>query len=74
MNQALIFVGLGTVGFGVLHALYPESIARFEMRTKAIGSKRSWSEVEPTEWKIALTQFGGGVLLCVGLLVLTIAV
>jgi len=50
-------------------AIKPYELSRFEERLDAIGSKRSWSEVEPADWTVALTRvFGVGITLF-GLLV-----
>ena len=42
---------LGTllVAVGLLNAVWPSQVARFEEQLDAIGSKRSWDEVEPAE-------------------------
>lgn len=63
---------LGTliIGFGLLGALRPYEVARFEESVDAIGSKRSSSEVEPAEWKVAVTRGTGMIVTLFGLLVL----
>ena len=37
-------------------AVWPDRLARLEEQIDAIGSRRSWSEVEPAGWKVALTR------------------
>jgi hypothetical protein len=37
------------VAFGPVDAVWPHRVARFEEQLNAIGSKRSWDEVEPAE-------------------------
>jgi len=62
---------LGTllVGFGLLSAVWPYRVARFEEQLDAIGSKRSWDEVEPAEWKVKLTRGFGVVVALFGVVV-----
>jgi len=45
--------------FGFPSAIWPYKIARFEERLDGIGSRRSWSEIEPAEWKVGLTRVIG---------------
>ena len=51
---ALFFLAIG-----IPNAVWPYKFARFEEQMDSIGSKRSWSEVEPAEWKVALTRVVG---------------
>ncbi|PSQ37566.1 hypothetical protein BRD05_00320 [Halobacteriales archaeon QS_9_70_65] len=62
---------LGTliVAFGLVNAVWPYRVARFEEQLDAIGSKRSWDEVEPAEWKITLTRGIGVVIALFGVAV-----
>lgn len=55
---------------GLPAALIPYRLSRLTERIQAIGSKRSWSEVEPADWRTRLTSVTGigMVLLGVGLL------
>jgi hypothetical protein len=55
----LIIVGIPTL-------LYPYKVARFEERLDGIGSKRSWSEIEPAEWKVLLNRLVGFILVAIG--------
>ena len=66
---AMVNPVLGTllVGFGLLGAVWPYRVARFEEQLDAIGSKRSWDEVEPTEWKVMLTRVIGVVFTLIGI-------
>lgn len=52
--------------FGILNAIWPYKLARFEEQLDSIGSKRSWSEVEPAEWKVVLTRLVGVAMTMVG--------
>ena len=61
----LVF-GTLLIGFGLLGAVWPYRVARFEEQIDAIGSKRSWDEVEPTEWKVMLTRVIGVVVAFIG--------
>lgn len=63
MDPVLTFVCLV---FGIPGAVWPYKFARFEEQLDAIGSKRSWSEVEPAEWKVLLTRVMGIVMALVG--------
>jgi hypothetical protein len=52
-------LALFLLGFGIPHAVWPYRLARFEEQLDSIGSKRSWSEVEPADWKVTLTRVIG---------------
>lgn len=65
-----IGAGLFLLALGLPAALVPAPIARFSERTDAIGSKRSWLQVEPTAWKVRLTRATGIVFAIGGLLLL----
>ncbi len=57
--------------FGLPQAIWPYKIARFGEQVDAIGSKRSWSEVEPAGWKVILTKLiGFGLIIFGGILIL----
>ena len=45
--------------FGFPSAIWSYKIARFEEQLDGIGSKRSWSEIEPADWKVGLTRVIG---------------
>ncbi|EMA72202.1 hypothetical protein [Halorubrum distributum] len=47
------------LAMGVPNAVWPYKFARFEEQMDSIGSKRSWSEVEPADWKVTLTRVVG---------------
>lgn len=53
---------------GIPSVIWPYKIARFEERFDAIGSKRSWSEVEPAQWRVTLTCGIGIALVAVAVL------
>ncbi|RYJ15074.1 hypothetical protein ELS19_14720 [Halogeometricum borinquense] len=59
--QGIIFVILG-----LPMALLPYRLARFEERLDSLGSKRSWSEVEPSDWKVLFNRVGGAALALFG--------
>jgi hypothetical protein len=65
MDGAMAFILLV---FGLPGAIWPYKVARFEEQLDAIGSKRSWSEVEPAGWKVVLTRVIGVGMAGVGLL------
>jgi len=56
MDPAL---GFFLVLFGLPAAIWPYKTAQFEERMDGIGSKRSWSEIEPADWKVALNRIIG---------------
>ena len=60
-------------GWGLLLAVRPYRVARFRERTDAIGSRRSWSSVEPTDWNVQMTRIVGVGLALFGLLVAGLA-
>lgn len=55
----MFWAGVLLVLLGLPAALLPYPIARFSERTDAIGSKTSWVEVEPADWKVTFTRVGG---------------
>lgn len=59
--------GIILVVLGVSFVVWPYRFARFEERIDAIGSKRSWSDVEPAGWKVKLTRILGIVFTIIGL-------
>ncbi|MCY4731859.1 hypothetical protein KY092_14965 [Natronomonas gomsonensis] len=61
-------IALLFVLFGLPSAVWPYRMARFEEQLDAIGSKRRWSEVEPADWKVMLTRYGGIVMVGGGVL------
>ncbi|EMA57140.1 hypothetical protein [Halorubrum lipolyticum] len=52
-------LALFLLAVGIPHAAWPYQFARFEEQIDSIGSKRSWSDVEPAEWKVTLTRVVG---------------
>ncbi|WP_247729358.1 hypothetical protein [Halovivax limisalsi] len=52
-------LGILLLVIGVPTAVWPYEIARFEEQLDSIGSKRSWSDVEPADWKVALNKYLG---------------
>lgn len=65
MDGALAFLLLA---FGIPGAIWPYELAKFGEQLDAIGSKRSWSEVEPAGWNVALTRAVGIGMTVVGAL------
>lgn len=62
---------LGTlvIAIGLAGALWPYKLAGFEEQMDSIGSKRSWSSVEPADWKVAVTRAMGVAVALFGLLI-----
>lgn len=54
-------MGLFLLLGGLLGALWPYKVAKFGEQWDSIGSKRSWSSVEPADWNVMLTR-GLGIL------------
>lgn len=63
-------IALPVILLGAVCALRPYRIARFNERLDAIGSRRSWSSVEPADWNVALTKYGGVFIALLGVLLL----
>ncbi|WP_227375890.1 hypothetical protein [Haladaptatus halobius] len=55
-NTAKIVLGLGGICIGLLGYRYAYYLSRFGEELDAIGSTRPMGEVEPTNWKVILTQ------------------
>jgi hypothetical protein len=55
---------------GVFALIWPYKLARLEEQFDSIGSKRSWSEVEPADWKVTFTRVTGAVAVLLGIDVL----
>lgn len=51
--------GILLVVVGAPCAIWPYKAARFEEQLDSIGSKRSWSQIEPAKWKITYTRVAG---------------
>ena len=60
-------LALFLLAVGIPNAVWPYKFARFEERMDSIGSKRSWSEVEPADWKVAFTRIVGAGMTFFGL-------
>ncbi|WP_248516593.1 hypothetical protein [Salinarchaeum laminariae] len=58
--------GFFLLALGLIAVAWPYEVARFEERLDAIGSKRSWSEVEPADWRVLLTRGIGVLFVLVG--------
>jgi hypothetical protein len=52
--------------FGLPGTVWPYKTARLGEQFDSIGSKRSWSEVEPADWKVTLTRVVGVVMVLIG--------
>ena len=61
-------VGAVLLVFGLPGAVWPERVATFEEQLDSIGSRRSWSEVEPTDWKVGFTRASGILMTVIGAL------
>jgi len=64
-----VVLGLILLAIGLASLVWPYKLARFEEQLDAIGSKRSWSEVEPADWKVTLNRVIGAGITLFGLLV-----
>jgi hypothetical protein len=73
MDQPRALLGLALLVGGVVSARSAHVLARFDEQLDAIGSTRSWDEVEPATWKVALTLFVAVIVALVGLFVLVSA-
>ncbi|PSP22385.1 hypothetical protein BRC61_04855 [Halobacteriales archaeon QH_10_65_19] len=62
-------LGFLLLAWGVSMAVWPDRLAQLEEQIDAIGSRRSWSEVEPAGWKVALTRIVGVAVSVFGLFV-----
>ncbi|MFC6731413.1 MULTISPECIES: hypothetical protein [unclassified Haladaptatus] len=60
-------VGLVLIAFGLPAAIWPYRISRLQERLDAVGSTTPWDEVEPADWRVALTRIVGVSLCLVGL-------
>ncbi len=56
--EAIIIVPV-LLAFGLPGALWPYKLSRLQEQFDSIGSRRSWSEVEPADWKVGLTRILG---------------
>ena len=55
---------------GLLGAIWPYRVARFQEALDAIGSTRKMSEVEPAGWRVTLTRVLGVVAIAAGIVIL----
>jgi hypothetical protein len=44
---------------GAAAAVWPYELALWQERWDSIGSKRDYGDVEPAEWRVAVTRAGG---------------
>ncbi|WEL18136.1 putative membrane protein [Halorhabdus sp. SVX81] len=58
------------ITIGLVSAVWPYEVARFEEQIDAIGSKRSWSDIEPADWKVSLLRISGIAVSLFGVLIL----
>ncbi|QLH84500.1 hypothetical protein [Halosimplex pelagicum] len=71
-SATVVGVALLTVGlFGVLR---PYTVALWRERLDAVGSTRSWDEIEPTDWRVSLARYTFAILLAGGVLFLWMAI
>ncbi|WP_436906804.1 hypothetical protein [Halosimplex marinum] len=66
VGAVLLTVGL----FGVFR---PYTVALWRERLDAVGSTRSWDEIEPTDWRVRIARYTFGVFLAGGILFLWMA-
>ena len=62
-------LGFLLLAWGFSMAVWPDRLAQLEEQIDVIGSRRSWSEVEPAGWKVALTRIVGVAVSVFGLFV-----
>jgi hypothetical protein len=74
MDQPRALLGLALLVGGAVSARYAHVLARFDEQLDAIGSTRSWDEVEPATWKVTLTLFSAIIVALLGLFVLLSAI
>ena len=73
VDVGLLALSVFFAGWGLLLAARPYRVARLDERTDAIGSRRSWNSVEPTDWNVQMTRIVGVGLALFGLLVAALA-
>lgn len=62
--------GVMLISVGLLAAIWPYRVARFQEAIDAIGSTRKLSEVEPANWRVILTQASGLIIIVAGIVIL----
>jgi len=67
MGDDTTFAATVFVLLGVLNLVFPYTMAQLKERLDAIGSTRSWSDVEPAGWYVVLTRLLGVALIGIGL-------
>jgi len=73
VDVRLLAISAFFAGSGFLLAARPYRVARLGERLDAIGSRRSWNSVEPTDWNVRLTRAVGVGFALFGLLVAGLA-
>lgn len=68
MAQFIFAAFLLLIGFPL--AKWPYKITRYGEQIDSIGSKRAWSDVEPTDWNVNLTKFFGYGLILFGMILI----
>ncbi|MFC7142057.1 hypothetical protein ACFQMA_19750 [Halosimplex aquaticum] len=66
-------VGVVLLAVGLFGVLRPYTVALWRERIDAVGSTRSWDEVEPTEWRVTIARYTFAILLGGGVLFLWMA-
>ncbi|MFC7205114.1 hypothetical protein ACFQJC_16470 [Haloferax namakaokahaiae] len=59
MATDLWLVGVMFLAFGLPGAVFPCRVTKLGEQIDAFGSKTPRDEVEPAEWNVTLTRFGG---------------
>lgn len=67
MDGTPLVIGLLVSVQGLLMSWKPYRVARFGERIDAIGSKRRWTKVEPSDWNVTLTRRLGPFAIIFGL-------
>lgn len=69
MNGPRALIGIALFVVGAVSARYAHVLARWDEQLDAIGSTRSWDEVEPATWKITVVLLAALLTALVGLFV-----
>ncbi|WP_410766145.1 hypothetical protein [Haloferax sp. DFSO60] len=59
MTEHLWMVGVMFLAIGLPGAVFPYRVTKLGERIDAFGSKTPRDDVEPAEWNVTLTRFGG---------------
>ncbi|ELZ26928.1 hypothetical protein C475_08336 [Halosimplex carlsbadense 2-9-1] len=66
-------VGAVLFAVGLFGVLQPYTVALWRERLDAVGSTRSWNDVEPTDWRVTIARYTFAIFLAGGALFLWMA-